>query len=263
MTPEPALPIDAAEYLDVLHAEGRLILQIAREHALAAEIASCPGWTMRDLIVHLGFVYRWTRTIVVEQRSSVPSQSEQAALEDPDPGDDVGIIDRMAQAHSALVTALRETPPTVDCWTTFPSSLRPRDFWIRRQVHETLVHRVDAQSAQFAAACGGETLMSTLAADGVDELVCGFAYRYRQRLRTEAPRTLALRATDTGHRWWIGLGPGDPTFARGPAPAAAHTEVHALSGELLLLLWNRRTAEGLDVRGDHSVLETWHRNAHL
>ncbi|WP_433281030.1 maleylpyruvate isomerase family mycothiol-dependent enzyme [Pseudonocardia xinjiangensis] len=254
---------DAAEYLEVLHTEGRLILKIAREHGLAAEIASCPGWTMRDLIAHLGFAYRWARTIVTEERSVAPRPSELSALEDPDPSDDVGVIDRMEQAHSALVAALRETPATLDCWTIWPSSVPSRDFWIRRQVHETLVHRVDAQTADYPAARGGESLVSALAADGVDELVCGFADRYRQHLRIETPRTLALRATDTSHRWWIALGPDEPAFGRGPAPGVADAEVHALSGELLMLLWNRRTSKGLDVRGDRSVLETWRRHAHL
>ena len=254
---------DAAEYLDVLDAEGRLLVQIVREHGLAGEIASCPGWTLRDLIAHLGFAYRWTRTIVTEELSAAPSRSERAALEDPDPSNDVGVIDRTEQAHSALVAALREAPPTLDCWTIWPSSVPSRDFWIRRLVHETLVHRVDAQTARSPEARGGETLAAAFAADGVDELVCGFAYRYRQHLRTDTPRTLALRATDTGHRWWIAIGPNEPTFGRGPAPTAADTEVHALSGELLLLLWNRRTSKGLDVRGDHSVLRTWHRHAHL
>lgn len=117
--------------------------------------------------------------------------------------------------------------------------------------------------ARSPIARGGETLTAAFAADGVDELVCGFAYRYRQHLRAETPRTLALRATDTGHRWWIGIEPGKPTYYRGPAPTAVDPEVHTLSGELLLLLWNRRTSEGLDVRGDRNVLKIWHRHAHL
>jgi uncharacterized protein (TIGR03083 family) len=253
---------DAAAFLGVLDAEGRLIVQIAREHQLAAEIPFCPEWTMRDLVAHLGFVYRWARTIVAEERAEPPNASERAALADPDPDDDAGLIERTGQAHARLVTALHEAPPALDCWTIWPSP-DARDFWIRRQVHETLVHRIDAQNACLTTAGGGDSLPSTVAADGVDEMVCGFAGRYRTRLRSEAPRTLALRATDTGHRWWIGLGPGEPMFGRGPAPVASDTEVHALSGELLLLLWNRRTVDGLDVRGDHDILEAWHRDAHL
>jgi uncharacterized protein (TIGR03083 family) len=253
---------DVGTYLDVLGTEGELVHRTAREHGLAAEIATCPGWTMRELVAHLGFVYRWARTIVAEGRSEPPSRSERAALEDPDPADDAGVLDRLAGAHARLVTALRAAPADLDCWTIW-SAPRSREFWIRRQVHETLVHRVDAENAGPAAARGGGELPSTLAADGVDEMVCGFAGRYRERLRAEAPLTLALRATDTGHRWWIGLGPQDPEFGRGPAPTAADAEVHARSGELLLLLWNRRTADGLDVRGDRGVLGVWHANAHL
>ena len=45
------------------------------------------------------------------------------------------------------------------------------------------------------------------------------------------------------------------------APRAPDAEVHARAGELLLLLWNRRTADGLDIRGDHAVLQEWERGA--
>ncbi|GAA1329006.1 hypothetical protein GCM10009610_65810 [Pseudonocardia xinjiangensis] len=48
-----------------------------------------------------------------------------------------------------------------------------------------------------------------------------------------------------------GLGPDEPTFGHGPASAVADTEVRALCGELLLLLRNRRTSDGMDVRDDH------------
>lgn len=251
----------AAAFLGVLDAEGARIAQIAREQRLTPQIPFCPGWTMRDLVAHLGFVYRWAHTVVAERRSEPPDAAERAALADPDPDDDAGVVDRLEQAHARLVTTLHEAPLTLSCWTMWPSV--GRDFWIRRQAHETLVHRVDAENAVLNSAQGGEALESAVASDGVDEMVCGFARRYRERLRADRPRMLALRATDTGHSWWIGLGPDEPVFGRGSAPTPADTEVRAHSGELLLLLWNRRTADGLDVRGDHDVLETWHRDAHL
>jgi uncharacterized protein (TIGR03083 family) len=253
---------ETAGHLDVLDAEGRQIIGLASRHGLAGEISGCPGWTMRELVAHLGFVYRWAGTIVGEARSGAPSTDERAALQDPDPGDDDGVITRTEQARARLVTTLREAPPTLDCWTIWPVGGPPRDFWIRRQLHETLVHRVDAQSAAGLPS-GGEDLDPAIAADGVDEMVCGFAGRYRQRLRAESPRTLALTATDTGHRWWIGLSPDDPVFGRGLPPGTADAEVHGRSGELLMLLWNRRTCDGLDLRGDRGVVDDWHRNAHL
>jgi hypothetical protein len=39
--------------------------------------------------------------------------------------------------------------------------------------------------------------------------------------------------------------------------------VHARAGDLLLLLWNRRGADGLRVTGEHAVLTAWRDAAHL
>ena len=77
------------------------------------------------------------------------------------------------------------------------------------------------------------------------------------------PATLAVTATDTGQRWWAQIGSDAPQIGRGPSPVPADTEVRACSGELLLLLWNRRHADGLTVQGRADVLDTWAREAHL
>jgi hypothetical protein len=67
----------------------------------------------------------------------------------------------------------------------------------------------------------------------------------------------------TGLRWWARIGPDEPTFGRGTAPAGVDVEVTGHPGALLLLLWNRRPYTGLDVRGDPRVLDLWAAGAHL
>ncbi|MEV6898964.1 hypothetical protein [Amycolatopsis sp. NPDC051372] len=75
------------------------------------------------------------------------------------------------------------------------------------------------------------------------------------------PTSLGLTCSGTGSRWWVRIGPGAPEFGRGPATVDA--EVTAWPGELLLLLWKRRDATGLDVRGDARALDVWAREANL
>ena len=65
-------------------------------------------------------------------------------------------------------------------------------------MHETLIHRVDAQNAGAAVTGGGNDLETSIATDGVDEMICGFARRYAKTLRSREPATLAFTATDTG-----------------------------------------------------------------
>jgi uncharacterized protein (TIGR03083 family) len=248
---------DAAAYLDLLDAEGGVLLKTAQERGPAAEIPFCPGWTVGDLVPHLGFVYRWAGTVVADRLAEPPPRE---AFFDPDPGDFAAAYERTREAFEANVRTLRASPPDLACWTIWPGP--GRDFWVRRMLHETLVHRVDAENAGGTPATGAR-LDPAIAADGVDEMVCGFASRYSKRLRADAPVTLAIHATDVDLRWWVRIGPDAPLFGRGLSPFGADTDVAALAGELYLLLWNRRTADGLTVLGNPEALELWGREAHL
>jgi len=49
---------------------------------------------------------------------------------------------------------------------------------------------------------------------------------------------------DNGQQWWAQISSDAPQFGRRTAPAAADTEVPHSGELLLLLLWNRRHADG-------------------
>jgi MDMPI C-terminal domain len=123
-----------------------------------------------------------------------------------------------------------------------------------------VVQRADVQQAAEPTGQAGAGLDPVLAADGVDELVRGFIQRFHGRLRCPHPVTLALHATDTDDHWWVRIGPGRPLSGLGRSDGA-DTEVHARAAELFLLLWNRRTSGGLDVRGEPAGLQIWQRDA--
>jgi uncharacterized protein (TIGR03083 family) len=232
---------------------------------LDSPIPYCPGWTGRDLACHLAGVYRWAATVVAKGLDRPPAAEERAALfADPDPADDAGVLHRLRAGSELIVATLQAAPADLACWTIW-SGGTPRDFWIRRQLHETLVHCVDARNAgeEESAAQSGAELSVGLAADGVDEMVVGFSSRYSRNLRRAQPATLALHGSDTGDRWWIRIGPDGPMGGRGAADEPVATTVSGRSGELLLLLWNRRSAAGLDVSGDADLLIDWRTNGHL
>lgn len=250
---------DAATYVDLLDSEGAVLLKTAQERGADAPIPFCPNWTVGELIPHLGFVYRWAGAVVADGLAEPPPRK---AFFDTDPTDFAGTLERTRAAHEGIVAALRSAPPDLAAWTIWPAS-SPRDFWIRRMLHETLVHRVDAENAGGPNPAGGEALDAAIATDGVDEMVCGFAGRYAESLRAEAPLSLALHATDSDLRWWARIGPQAPLFGRGLSPFGADTEVAGLAGELYLLLWNRRPPAGLDVLGSPEALEIWALKAHL
>jgi hypothetical protein len=154
------------------------------------------------------------------------------------------------------------------CWT-FLEAPSPLAFWARRQAHETAIHRVDVQQAAAGAGAAGEPAFTPqFAADGVDELIMGFLGRDAKRGSWDGPPgTLTLHADDGADgsaQWRVLSEPGGLAVAR--ENGAADCDVTGPAAGLYLLLWNRRDASGLDVRGDASSLAgfrehfrvTWH-----
>ena len=74
--------------------------------------------------------------------------------------------------------------------------LRHREFWARRQAHETTIHMVDAQAALLghAPTSGEAALEVSLATDGLDELLRGFFTRGKSKLYDGTPRRRRSRS---------------------------------------------------------------------
>ncbi len=187
--------------------------------ALATDVPSCPGWTVLDLVGHLGSVHRWAAEVV---------RTGALADEPPPPSDPTAIAAWFTAGVEELLATLREATPGQECWGFGP---RPRlvDFWVRRQALETAVHRWDA----LAALDQQPRLTTDLAQDGVDEVVTVMFPR-QVRLGRIEPLTDAvrLRVAETGASWLFGHDGVQPL-------GRAEVTVTASAADLFLLLWRR------------------------
>jgi uncharacterized protein (TIGR03083 family) len=239
--------MEIADYIAILQREGLLLASVAESAALDNAVPTCPGWTLRDLVRHVGGLHRWATAHVSKARSG--NFDPFVEMADHWPPDD-HLIDWFRQGHSALLAALESAPDDLECFTFLPAP-SPKAFWARRQAHETGMHRADAD----AAALGDiRPFVTDQAIDGIEELLFGFMARPRQKLRSEQPRTIALQAPERA--WLVRLSPDEPVVSR-EAVAAADCHVRASASDLFLLVWNRRTPEELSVEGDRSLLSLW------
>jgi uncharacterized protein (TIGR03083 family) len=251
------------DHIACLDSEGDLLATAAGRAGLDAPVPTCPGWRIRDLLAHQGFVHRWAAGYVAGERTDPSAEPGDEEILRLAPADE-SLPGWFREGHASLVSVLAAADPAVRCWTFLPAP-SPLAFWARRQAHETAIHRVDAQLAAAAAGAGRELdpFPAGLAADGVDELLTGFAARQPRSL-ADSPATLVIRAQDgaSAPSWTVVMGCEQARVSRGLDPAApggaAYCEISGPAPALYLLLWNRGTAAGLDVRGDASVLEDWH-----
>jgi len=196
---------------------------------LSAPIEHCPGWTLYDLADHMGRGNLWVATAVREKRSEFPA--------DAAPRD--GLVAWFEDTSTAMLDALAADPDT-EAWTFAPT--RTVGFWRRRRLHETIMHRWDAEHA-----LGRVTPIDpALAADGVAEVFALFAPRMIKRGKAREPEVaIRLRATDTGESW--DYGPGEPV-----------AELAATAEDLLLMLWGRlpQTHSAIEWSGDKAAAES-------
>ena len=257
-------PSDVAYHVARLRAEGELLAGAAERAGFGAPVPACPGWRVRDLLKHLGYVHRWAAGYVREQHARWVDRASEAEILGGGPKDGE-LVAWFRDGHAALVQVLGAADPDMTCWTFLeaPSAVA---FWARRQAHETAIHRVDTEQAAAAqSGIAGAAFEPRFAADGIDELVMGFLGRDAKRGSWDGPLgVLGVHADDgaggTAH-WRVAAEPGRFTVAReaGPFTVAredgpAGCDVTGPAADLYLLLWNRRDAGGLDVRGDAGTL---------
>jgi uncharacterized protein (TIGR03083 family) len=136
-------------------------------------------------------------------------------------------------------------------------------FWSRRQLHETLVHRIDAEQA------GGRdsVIDPEVAADAIDELLVNLpaAARFSPRVARLAGdgRRLGVSPTDAGASWAITLVPEG--FRLGAGGGAATATLRGRAVDLLVVLYRRSDLDRSEVMvdGDRELAEYWLDNSAL
>ena len=254
----PAGRYEVAELIACLRREGERLAAAADRATFAAPVPACPGWQVRDLLKHLGYVHRWAAGYVREQRTQWVDRLSEEEILTGGPSDDM-LATWFRQGLAELVQVLSAAGPETNCWT-FLDAPSPVAFWARRQAHETTIHRVDAEQAAAAAGAAGfadpPDIDPRFAIDGIDELIMGFLARDARRGRWDGPpAVLGIHAQDgaggTAH-WLMDAAPGRLAVARGTGPAGC--DVTGPAARLYLLLWNRAGLDGLAVGGDASQL---------
>lgn len=239
---------DHARYCEAVEAEiGRLAAAIAKADP-EPRVPTCPDWSVRQLAEHVGGVHRWAEHHV---RALSPSRvrARDVALEQPDdPKELPAWLDRGA---AILVETLRAADPDAPVWG-WGSDKHVR-FWSRRMLHETTVHRADAEIALGIA----PEIDVAVAVDGVDEYLDNLPYAAAWAPRVSelrgAGETVGLRCDAAawtitlepeGFRWDHSDGDADVVVAGDPAA-------------LLLFAYGRVKAQALGVTGRSDLLDFW------
>jgi len=223
-------------------------------------VPTCPDWTLRQLAAHLGRVHRWAAEIVSSRSAEgIPMK---AVPDGVPPADRSGQADWLLAGARRVTDAIRAAG-TEPVWTF--GSLGPATFWARRQAHETMVHRADAELA-----VGRDVVLDPgLAADAIDEwltIMAGPRYGRPDARSAALPVGAVLHvhatATDdegTGSGEWLITHEAAAGIVVRPGHGGADVAVSGPPGRLLLMLVRRLPADdaALMVSGDPALLARW------
>ena len=261
-------------WLAGLRAEGTAFRAAVRAaDVLDAQVPSCPEWTVADLVRHLGGAYAWWCSHISRGVTTPPTVTRPPAGTTPPagvtpagptvpatatvPGNDAGagLLDWWDARYAETLAVLDALDPDIPAWNWAPRAKKGQ-FWHRRAVHETAVHRWDAQ----VAAGLPEPIEAKLAADGVAEVLDTWLAAGRRRNPSSRPGVVALNASDVDQVWYVRL--------RGEGVALLDTDTllddddhHerataiGTASDLMLALYGRVPFDVLQVSGDAGLLE--------
>ncbi|NLT54659.1 MAG: GNAT family N-acetyltransferase [Actinomycetales bacterium] len=242
---------------------------------LGRAVPACPGWSVGDLLAHLGTVHRraagWVRSGRCPRTVPAPP---------PGPADGAGSGDALWRWYAdgwrdlrdVLAAAGPETPAAT--WSPWEATL---GFWRRRMVHETAVHSRDVLEALHGGdggpgPDGGDgrggtgagdgyrrvhawTVRDEVALDGIDE-VLRLWLGTRLGDRCDGDGAL-VRVAAGGRVWTVGLHPG--TVEVHDLPTAPDAVVSGAPAGVYAWLWGRAGDAAVTVEGDAAAVATLRR----
>lgn len=247
------------DYLAHVRADSARFAEVLAAADPSLPVPSCPDWTAADLLWHLAEVQLLWGTIAEQRRTEPPTDDDRAPERPDDPGE---LVEFFRTSSAKLVAALESTPPDTSVWTWF----RPDQtvgFLRRRQAHEALIHRLDAEltTGQVTDIDAG------LATDGVAEVFdCMYSTVPRWAATGPDGPLGRVTATDTGAQWlvkvgsWSGTSPrtgttypdeGSLVLADSADPADVTFSIAGTARDLDAWLWNRPPLGEIAVAGDY------------
>jgi uncharacterized protein (TIGR03083 family) len=244
--------MEKSRYLDCLAGDYRLLRSTAISAGLTAPVPSCAGWSVADLVTHVGQTY--LHKVAVLRDHAWPRPWPPAPEQPDQPDQPAATLDR---GYRELAAAFAAREPGEEALTFFDAD-QTVGFWIRRMAQETVIHRIDAELA-----AGGPVtpVPADLAVNGIDELLrvflAGGMAAWPEDFENElegghlagddGSDTVVVTAGDAS--WTVCPRPTSVTVAEG-ADAGARAVLAAPETAMLRWLWGRAGDAAVTVTGD-------------
>src|SRR6476469_8225840 len=122
--------MESARLLEALATDFARVREVATTADLTAPVPSCPGWTIADLVRHVGEVY--LHKVECMRLGSHPEPWPPAGIKAEEP---LALLDR---SYAALIAEFASRDPRDAAFTWYGPD-QTVGFWIRRMAQETVI----------------------------------------------------------------------------------------------------------------------------
>lgn len=254
-------------YLDHIRSESARFRAVLADTDPTTPVPTAPDWTAADLLWHVAAEVQHFWTYVLETRPAEPTSETYSEPERPEDATYQDLLAHFDDLNARFIKTLEQTGPEEPTWSWSPDQTAA--FTYRRQAHEILIHRLDAELTAGAVT----PLDPALAADGIDEILDVFYGGKPDWARfTGGGQYVRVDAVDTDTQTWVELGLVSGTRPNGdsledepdlsvvspdeiPGGTEPDVVIEGAAADLDAWLWRRRDDEGIQVTGDKDVYE--------
>jgi hypothetical protein len=234
------------DYLAAIAADSERIAVLASAHR-QDQVPSCPDWKGLDLLVHITEVQQFWAW-VTRLGGATPNREERPTFDES-----IEALDAARMATTDLIAAYEQVGLDAPTWVWWASDNQDTvRASARRQAHEALIHRVDAEQT-----AGLESVIDAdLAADGVAEFLERMIGDVAPSSWSASSGLIEVFATDVNQRWYVRVDDAGAHLDVQPAGPTVAT-ISGLAYDLDLTLWRRSGWGTLTFEGDLDAIEAF------
>ncbi|SEP77366.1 maleylpyruvate isomerase family mycothiol-dependent enzyme [Lentzea albida] len=244
--------LDYGERLATIVSETSLLVAGIEGADLSVPVPATPSWSLNQLLRHVGYAHRWVAQMVGERFPEIDRSLSKAHSVEEYAGETAAELSPWLVEGAALIADTMASVAPHDMIAVLRPGRPGPDFWSTRMAQETVMHRFDA----FEALGLPFSVPDRIAEDALHEWMTTIVEIIFD-LRPAASALLGssrlhFEATDSPQNWTVDLTGSAPVVVQERQEAAVTARGPAF--DLVLALYQRRGAEGLEVRGDSGLL---------
>lgn len=228
-----------------LKSEGIALWTAVGRH-LTGNVPRYPEWTGAELVRHVGTVHRWALHILTTLPATRP---DRPAL---GPHRDGAMGEWFAEGLDALASAIVSADPNVPVWTISPEGRA--GFWFGRMLHETMLHRWDAESIDGTPIPFRTDLAVSAIAESIQIHV---VQRAAELTATNDTYVVTLAPLDADQSWVLRCVNGGVSATAAEPSLESDATIRGNASDLWLFMTGRPTRNVLHIEGSIPAVDNF------